>query len=62
MWVRSDLIILDKEYASLEIVVMALELVLTSKRLLGSDIPQGNTEVSRSQVAPSKYSARPIHT
>ena len=57
MWVRPDLIILDKEYASLEIVVMALELVLTSKRLLGSDIPQGNTELSRSQVAPSKYSA-----
>jgi len=29
----------------LETVAMALELVLASKRLLGSDIPQGNTKL-----------------
>ena len=39
------MIILDKEYAYLVIVVMALELVPASKRLLGIDIPQGNTEL-----------------
>ena len=62
MWVGPDLIILDKEYASLVIVVMALELVLASKRLLGSNIPQGNTKLPRSWVAPGQYSPRPIHT
>ena len=62
VWVGLDLIILDKEYASLETVVMALELVLAFKRLLGSDIPKGNTELPRSRVALSKYSSRPIHT
>ena len=39
------LIILGKEYALLEIVVLALELVPTSKRLLGRDTPQDNTEL-----------------
>ena len=62
VWVGPDLIILDKEYASLEIVVMVLELVLASKRLLGSDIPQGNTELPRSRAAPSNYSPWPIRT
>ena len=37
------LIIPSKEYALLETVVMALELVSATKRLLGSDTPQGNT-------------------
>ena len=55
MWMGSNLIIPDKEYASLETVVMALELVPASNRLLGSDTPQGNTELSRSWAAPSKY-------
>ena len=49
------MIILDKEYASLETMVMALELVAASNRLLGSDTPQGNTELQRSQAIPSKY-------
>ena len=40
------LIIPSKEYALLEIVVMALELVPTFKRLLGSDTLQGNIELS----------------
>ena len=57
-----DLIIPDKEYASLETVAMALELVPASKRLLGSDNPQGNSELPRSQAALGKYNPRPIHT
>ena len=56
MWVGSDLIIPNKEYASLEIVAMVLELVPASKWLLSSDIFQGNTELRRSQATPSKYS------
>ena len=47
-WVGPDLIIPDTKYASLETVVMALELVLASKRLLGNDFPRGNTELPRS--------------
>ena len=62
VWVGPDLIIPDKEYASLETMVMALELVLASRRLLGSDIPQGNNELPRSWAALGKYSPRPIHT
>ena len=62
VWVGPDLIILDKEYASLVVVVMVLELVLASERLLGSDILQGNTKLPRSQAAPSQYSPQPIHT
>ena len=50
VWVGSDLIILAKECASLKIVVIALELVPTSKRLLGNNTPQGNTELPRSWV------------
>ena len=34
---------------------MASELVLASKRLLGSDIPQGNTRLPRMQAASSKH-------
>ena len=56
MWVGPNLIIPDKECVSLETMVMALELVPASKRLLGSDIPQGNTELPRSRAATSKYS------
>ena len=44
----SNLIIPDKEYASLETVVIALELVLDSNRVLDRDTPQGNTELPRS--------------
>ena len=55
VWVGSNLIIPDKEYASLETVVIALELVLASNRVLGKDTPQGNTELPRSWVVPSKY-------
>ena len=51
----SDLIIYDKEYTSLETVVMAPELVPTSKRLLGSDTSQGNTDLSRLWTVPNKY-------
>ena len=39
-----DVIIPDMEKTSLEIVVVALELISASKRLLGSDIPQGSTK------------------
>ena len=39
-----------------------VELVLASKRLLNSDIPQGNTELPRSRAASSKYNSRPNHT
>ena len=38
------MIIPDMEYILLETVVVALELISASKRLLGSDTPQGNTE------------------
>ena len=55
MWVGSNLIIPDKEYVSLETVVMALELIPASNRLLGSDTPQGNTELLRSRAILSKY-------
>ena len=55
MWVESNLIIPDKAYAPLEIVEMALDLIPTSKRLLGSDTSQGNTELSRAWTAPSKH-------
>ena len=48
MWVGFDLIIHSKEYASLETVVMGLELFPASKRLLGNNTPQGNTELLRS--------------
>ena len=44
MWVGSDVIILDIKSISLEMVVVALELISASKWLLGSDTPQGNTE------------------
>ena len=55
MWEGFDLIILAKEYALLETVVMALELVPASNRLLGSDTSQSNTELPRSRAVPSKY-------
>ena len=51
----SNLIIFYKEYASLETVVMALELVLASNILLGSNTSQGNTELPRSRIVSSKY-------
>jgi len=38
-------IVPDKEYAPLEAVVVALELSSASKRLPGSDTPQGNTKL-----------------
>ena len=43
------------EYALLRTVVMALELVPTSKRLLGNGIPQGNIRLSRIQAVPNKH-------
>ena len=36
-------------------VVIASELVPTSKRLLGSDIPQGNTRLPKTQAVLSKH-------
>ena len=39
MWVGPDLIIPNKEYASMETVAMELEVVPASKRLLGNDNP-----------------------
>ena len=56
------MIIPDKEYDTLETVAMVLELVPTSKRLLGSDIPQGDTELPRSQATSGKYIPQPTHT
>ena len=56
------MIIPDKEYDTLETVAMVLELVPTSKRLLGSDIPQGDTELPRSRATSGKYIPRPTHT
>ena len=50
----SILIIPGKEYALLETVVMALELVSASKRLLGSDTPQGNTQLPGTWAIPTK--------
>ena len=50
----SDLIIPVKEYALLKTVMVALGLVPTSKRLLGSDTSQGNTELLRSWADLSK--------
>ena len=44
VWVGSDVIIPNMEYILLETVVVALELIFASKRLLGSNTPQGNTE------------------
>ena len=41
--------------SSIETKVMALELVPAFKRLLGSDIPQGNTELPRTWVVPDKH-------
>ena len=55
MWVGSNLIIADKEYALLETVVMALELTPASKRLLDSDTPQGNTKLPRAWTASNKH-------
>ena len=55
MWVGPNLIILDKEYTSLETVIMALELVPSSKKLLGNNIPQGNTDLPRLRAVPGKY-------
>ena len=55
MWVGSNLIIPDKEYAPLETVVMALELTSAPKRFLGNDTPQGNTKLSRAWTASNKH-------
>ena len=55
MWVGSNLIIPDKEYASLETVLMALKLTSASKRLLGNDTPQGNTKLSRAWTVSNKH-------
>ena len=54
MWLGSNLIIPYKEYAPLETVIMALELIPASERLLGSDTPQGNTELLRAWAISSK--------
>ena len=51
----SDLIIPNMEYASLEMVEMTWELVPTSKRLLSSDILQGNIDLPRLQAGSGKY-------
>ena len=48
------MIIPDKEYAPLEVVVMALELNPASKRSPGSDTSQGNTELLGTWAVPSK--------
>ena len=44
VWVGSDVIIPDIESISLEMVVVALELISASKRLPDNDTPQGNTK------------------
>ena len=62
VWVRSDLIIPDMGYASWKMVEMTLELVPASKRLLGSDILQGNTGLPRSWVVPGKHIPWSTHT
>ena len=55
MWVGSNLIIPDKECAPLETVVMALELIFASIRLLDSDTPQGNTKLPGTWAVSSKH-------
>ena len=54
MCVGSKVIILDKEYAPLEVVVVALELSSASKSSPGNDTPQGNTKLPRLWIVPSK--------
>jgi len=54
MCVGSKVIIPDKEYALIKAVVVALELSSASKRSLGSDTPQGNTELPGLWTIPSK--------
>ena len=44
VWVGSDVIIPDIESISLEMEVVALELISASKRLSSSNTPKGNTE------------------
>ena len=44
MWAGTDVIIPNIEFTSLEMVVMALELIFTTKILLDSNTPQGNTK------------------
>jgi len=44
VWVGFDVIFPDMEYISLETVVVTLELIFASKRSLGSNTSQGNTE------------------
>ena len=48
------MIIPNKEYVPLEAMVVALELSSASKRLAGSDTPQGNTELLGTWPIPSK--------
>ena len=48
--------------ASLETVIIALELVPVSKRLLSSDILQGNIDLPRLQAVSGKYISWPTHT
>ena len=50
------MIIPIQEYAPLEIAIMALELISASKRLPGSNTPQGNTELPRMQIVLSECS------
>ena len=52
VWVGSDVIIHDIEFISLEMVVVALELIFASKRLPGSNTLQGNTEPQGRYVVP----------
>ena len=52
VWVGSDVIIHDIEFISLEMVVVALELIFASKRLPVSDTLQGNTEPQGRYVVP----------
>ena len=62
VWVGSNLIIPDMGYASWKMVKMTLQLVLAFKRLLCTNIPQGNIELLRSWVVTGKYSPRSTHT
>ena len=52
VWVGSDVIIHDIEFISLEMVVVALELIFASKRLSGCDTLKGNTEPQGRYVVP----------
>ena len=53
VWVGSDVIIPDIEFISLEMEVVALELISASKRLSNSNTPKGNTKQQGRYSSPS---------